>query len=59
MALIIENKDMPKCCEECFALDDYFGCPRCRITNELRSFTFDTLHKRMGECPLKELKQEL
>ena len=56
MALIIENKDMPKCCEECFALDDDGDYPRCRITNEQRGYTFDAFSKRMDRCPLKELK---
>lgn len=58
MALIIENKDMPKCCYDCFALDDYGDYPRCRITGEQRGYTFDTSSTRMDKCPLREAFKE-
>ena len=58
MALIIENKNMPKCCDECFALDYNGDYPRCRITNEQRGYTFDIRNRRMDKCPLREDKQK-
>ncbi len=57
MPLIIQNKDMPECYGECFALDDHGDYPICMITNEQRGYTFDISHKRMDNCPLEELKQ--
>lgn len=59
MALIIENKDMPKCCDDCFALDNYGDYPRCSITEEQRGYTFDTSSKRMDKCPLREGENQL
>ncbi len=55
MAIIIDNQEMPKCCDECFALDDYGDYPRCCITNEQRGYTFDTSSMRMDRCPLKKV----
>ena len=44
---------MPKCCDECFALDDYGDYPFCLISQDQRGYTFNTKEKRMPTCPLK------
>lgn len=50
--MILINIEMPKCCNECWALDDYGDYPRCRITNEQRGYNFNTLKCRMYKCPI-------
>ena len=45
--------DMPSCCDECFALDEYGDYPVCRITQEQRGYTFRTREQKMDKCPLK------
>ena len=45
--------DMPKCCDECFALDDSGDYPYCLITGECRGYTFRTREQKMDKCPLK------
>lgn len=45
--------DMPSCCDECFALDEYGDYPICRITQEQRGYTFRTREQKMDKCPLK------
>lgn len=52
---------LPKCCDECFALDgnrDYPNrdYPFCLITQDQRGYTFKTGEMRMSSCPLKEVK---
>ena len=49
---ILINMEMPNCCDECWALDDYGDYPRCRITGEQRGYNFNTKEKRMDKCPL-------
>lgn len=49
---------MPKCCGDCFALDDNGDYPRCLITEEQRGYTFRIREKRMPNCPLKEYDLE-
>ena len=44
---------MPKCCDECFALDDHGDYPFCLISQDQRGYTFNTKEKRMPTCPLK------
>jgi len=56
MEIMIENTEMPKCCEECFAIDNHGFYPLCKLTHEQRDSTFDTSSKRMDGCPLKVLK---
>ncbi len=46
--------DMPRCCDECFALDDNGDYPFCLITQEQRGYTFRTRELRMDKCPLKK-----
>lgn len=46
------NKPMPKCCDECFALDESGDYPMCRITGECRGYNFPTRSQRMDNCPL-------
>lgn len=53
------NIPMPKCCGDCFALDDNGDYPRCIITNEQRGYTFRIREKRMPNCPLKEYDEEI
>jgi hypothetical protein len=49
---------MPKCCDECFALDDYGDYPFCLISQDQRGYTFNTKEKRMPTCPLKAQEQK-
>lgn len=43
---------MPKCCDECFALDDRWDYPCCLISGEQRGYNFRTQEYRMPHCPL-------
>ena len=47
---------MPKCCDECFALDEHGDYPFCLISQDQRGYTFNTHEKRMPTCPLKEVE---
>ena len=47
---------MPKCCDECFALDDNGDYPTCIITHTSRGYNFRVREKRMDDCPLSPLK---
>lgn len=49
---------MPKCCDECFALDDNGDYPFCLISHDQRGYNFNTRERRMPTCPLKELKDD-
>lgn len=51
--------DMPSCCDECFALDEYGDYPRCRITGEQRGYTFRTRELKMSKCPLKPFPKKM
>ena len=44
---------MPKCCDECFALDDHGDYPFCLISQDQRGYTFNVRENRMPTCPLK------
>lgn len=44
---------MPKCCDECFALDDYGDYPFCLISKHQYGYKFNTRQNRMPSCPLK------
>ena len=50
--MICIDKPMPKCCDECFALDDNGDYPFCLISQEQRGYTFPIREKRMPNCPL-------
>ena len=50
--------DMPSCCNECFALDEYGDCPLCLITKEQKGYTFKTREQRMDKCPLKPIPEK-
>lgn len=54
--ILIKNMEMPKSCDNCWALDDYGDYPRCRITEEQRGYNFPIRDKRMDKCPLVEIK---
>jgi len=43
---------MPRCCDDCFALDEMGDYPTCRITHTSRGYNFNTREKRMPDCPL-------
>ena len=53
------DMQMPKCCDECFALDDHYDYPFCQITHEQRGYDFRTREKRMPGCPLKSQEPRL
>lgn len=52
MSILIKGMEMPKNCDNCWALDDYGDYPRCRITEEQRGYNFQIREKRMDKCPL-------
>lgn len=52
MSVLIKDMEIPKTCDECWALDDYGDYPRCRITEEQRGYNFPIREKRMDKCPL-------
>lgn len=47
------DMEMPKCCDECFALDDHGDYPFCLISQDQRGYTFNVRKRRMPTCPLK------
>lgn len=47
------DMQMPKCCDDCFALDDHGDYPYCLISQDQRGYTFNTREKKMPTCPLK------
>lgn len=51
--------DMPRCCDECFALEDNGDYPMCLITHEQRGYTFRTREQKMDKCPLKPLPEKI
>lgn len=55
MGVYIKGMEMPTCCDECVALDEYGDYPVCRITQEQRGYNFRTREKRMDKCPLVEV----
>lgn len=50
--------DMPSCCNECFALDEYGDYPICLITKEQKGYTFKTREQKMDKCPLKPIPEK-
>ena len=52
MGVYIKGMKMPKTCYECWALDDDYDYPMCRITQEQRGYTFNTRGQKMAKCPL-------
>ncbi len=55
MTILIKGMEMPSCCDDCWALDEYGDYPVCRITEEQRGYNFRTREKRMDKCPLIEV----
>ena len=47
------DMELPKCCDECFALDDHGDYPFCLISQDQRGYTFNVHENRMPSCPLK------
>lgn len=52
MSILIKGMEMPSCCDDCWALDEYGDYPVCRITSEQRGYNFRIREKRMDNCPL-------
>ena len=52
MSVLIKGMEMPSCCDDCWALDEYGDYPVCRITEEQRGCNFRIREKRMDKCPL-------
>ena len=52
------DMEMPKCCDDCFALDDNGDYPTCIINGHSRGYNFDIRNKRMPDCPLKEVETD-
>ena len=57
--ILIKGMEMPKSCDNCWALDDYGDYPRCRITEEQRGYNFPIRDKRMDKCPLIEVPEDV
>ena len=51
--------DMPKCCDECFALDDNGDYPLCLVTEEIKGYTFRSREQKMDKCPLKPIPEKM
>lgn len=51
MSVLVKGIEMPKNCDNCWALDEYGDYPRCRITEEQRGYNFPIREKRMDDCP--------
>ena len=52
MSVLIKGMEMPSCCDDCWALDEYGDYPVCRITEEQRGYYFRIREERMDKCPL-------
>ncbi len=52
--MILIKKPMPKCCDDCFALDDNGDYPHCQISGTSRGYNFNTRDGRMVDCPMRE-----
>ena len=59
MSVIINNMQMPSCCNECPMLDDNGDYPFCILTKDQRGYNFDTLSKRMDSCSLEDADEAL
>ena len=57
MGIYIKGMKMPKCCNDCWALDDDGDYPRCRITEEQSGYTFKSREQKMSKCPLTEVSE--
>ena len=53
VGMIQIDMSMPKCCDECFALDEHGDYPFCLISHDQRGYNFNVREKRMTTCPLK------
>ena len=58
MAIAIKDIKMPRCCDECFALDDSGDYPYCKIKQTSTGYTFNAREKRMSNCPLVALYEK-
>lgn len=57
--ILIKNLEMPKCCEDCFALDDYYNTYlMCKISCQKVGYRFQSKKFKMSQCPLVEVKLE-
>ena len=57
MGVYIKGMSKPKCCYDCWDLDDDGDYPRCRITDEQRGYNFNTRERVMDRCPLIEVAE--
>lgn len=57
MSILIRGLEMPACCDECSALDDYRDLPLCTITMEQEGHMFDATSSRMKNCPIIEIPE--
>ena len=56
MGVYINNMPMPRVCKECFALDDRYDYPTCKITSMSAGYTYNIREKRMQHCPMTEVQ---
>ena len=57
--MVILKMEMPKSCHLCPMLDDDGDYPTCRITNSSQGYNFNRKEKRMDNCPLVDIQDEL
>lgn len=57
--MVILKMEMPKSCHLCPMLDDDGDYPTCRITNSSQGYNFNTREKRMDNCPIIDIQEEL
>ena len=58
MAIIIKGKSKPKVCQGCFALDDHYDYPFCKLTGTQKGYSFYPSIRRMENCPLIEVEDK-
>lgn len=56
MSVLIKGMEMPTCCDECFAFDNYRGGAYCDLTKTNEYGYFWITKERMHNCPLVEVK---
>lgn len=60
MAVIIENMEMPKCCNECPFLYDGGSCIiNSDISDDALEVILREMTTRPSECPLQEVKEQI
>lgn len=54
--IVIKEMEVPKNCNDCPFLDDTGDYPYCNINGVTHGYNFNTLNRRMPECPICDIK---